>query len=454
MRDLIIIGGGPAGYACAIRAAQLGKKVALIEKGKIGGVCLNIGCIPTKSYLHLTKVLKKSEEVQSAGISFSPPQINLREMKRWVFLIVERLSKGIEGLLKSFGVQLISDEGEILPHRQVRLKKRGEILTSEAVVIATGSRPACLKTLPFDGKRIINSDLALMPEELPKSLIIIGAGAIGLELATFYSRLKTKVAVIEIMNQILPGIDQEIASRLQRIMEKEGIRFYLTTEILDCAETSEGLRIRAKELTSSNEFFLKGDKILVAVGRIPNTENFALEKKNGFIKTDVRFQTNLTRIYAIGDCSGPPLLAHKAFFEGKELAEIIAGERAQKRESLIPNCIYTDPEIATIGFSEEKAKLCGFSPKVYKIPLAAIGRAHTLNRIEGLAKAVISEDKKLIGLSLLCPHASELISEATLLIQEKIGLNAASAVIHPHPTLSEILLETLEKALGKSIHSL
>uniref|UniRef100_A0A7C3UPZ6 Dihydrolipoyl dehydrogenase n=1 Tax=candidate division WOR-3 bacterium TaxID=2052148 RepID=A0A7C3UPZ6_UNCW3 len=462
MWDIIVIGGGPAGYSCALRGAQLGKRVALIEKDKIGGVCLNLGCIPTKAYLHLTEILQRKEEVKSGGIYFSSPKIDISEMREWVQSIVKRLRNGIEYLLKLRGCEVIKDEGEIengeAPFWAVRLKNRGEILSAENIVLATGSHPTELKELPFDGRRVVNSDWAVEPDELPKSLLIVGAGAIGLEMATIYSRLGTKVFVLEIMEQILPGIDGEIAHILQRQKEREGIRFLFPCQIQEGKEEDSGIEVLIRDIKKGKEFSLRTEKVLVAVGRSPKTKG--LEKlgvklsEKGFVLTDERFQTSRKNLFAIGDLTGPPLLAHKALFEGKRLAESLGGKEMRNGEKkLIPNCIYTDPEVAVVGLSEDEAKKKGINYRVYRVPLSAIGRSHTLNRIEGLAKALVGEDRKLIGFSLLSPFASELIGEICLLMESGLRIEEVKDVIHPHPTLSELLAETFDKVLGKSIHT-
>jgi len=462
MWDIIVIGGGPAGYSCALRGAQLGKRVALIEKDKIGGVCLNLGCIPTKAYLHLTEILQRKEEVKSGGIYFSSPKIDISEMREWVQSIVKRLRNGIEYLLKLRGCEVIKDEGEIengeAPFWAVRLKNRGEILSAENIVLATGSHPTELKELPFDGRRVVNSDWAVEPDELPKSLLIVGAGAIGLEMATIYSRLGTKVFVLEIMEQILPGIDGEIAHILQRQKEREGIRFLFPCQIQEGKEEDGGIEVLIRDIKKGKEFSLRTEKVLVAVGRSPKTKG--LEKlgvklsEKGFVLTDERFQTSRKNLFAIGDLTGPPLLAHKALFEGKRLAESLGGKEMRNGEKkLIPNCIYTDPEVAVVGLSEDEAKKKGINYRVYRVPLSAIGRSYTLNRIEGLAKALVGEDRKLIGFSLLSPFASELIGEICLLMESGLRIEEVKDVIHPHPTLSELLAETFDKVLGKSIHT-
>ncbi len=457
MFDILIIGSGPAGYTCALRAGQLGKKVALIEKEKIGGVCLNLGCIPTKAYLHLTEILRRSAELDSAGIKFSPPAIDIPMMRGWVFKNVNRLTNGIEYLLKKRNCEVIREEGEIISEGKVRLKNSKEVISAQNIVLALGSLPSALKEIPFDGKSVVNSDFLLQPEEIPKSLLVVGAGAIGLEMATIYSRLGSEVIVIEIMNQILPGIDEEIAQRLQRVLEQEGIKFYLSSQILG-REDEKLFLIKDRE---GKKLRLEAEKVLVAIGRKPNTEGLekvGIEKDaRGFIITDENFQTNLKNVFAIGDCSSPPLLAHKAMFEGKKLAEIIAlGRRSFPKDykRFIPNCIYTDPEVAVIGLSEREAKEKGLNPRVYRVPLSAIGRAYTLGRTEGFAKVVLSETGEILGFSLLSPLASELISEITLFLLNKIKVEETENLIHPHPTLSEIISETLEKILGKSIHTL
>ncbi len=455
MSKVVIIGGGPGGYTCAIRLAQLGEKVALVEKGDLGGVCLNIGCIPTKAYLHLAEILKQTKELKRAGIKFLPPKIELAETRNWVSEMVKRLASGIEALLRQNKCEVIKDEAEILPNKKIRLKKRSEVLLPENIVIATGSRPASLKELPFDGRSVISSDDALRQFEIPKSVAIIGGGAIGLEMATLYSRFGADLFLIEIMEQILPELDEEIASHLKRILEREGIKFFLASSVLAGERRAGRVSLRVRDNIQRKDFSIETDKVLVAVGRIPNTEDLTDEIKRdekGFILKNKKNETNVEGIFAIGDCSGPPLLAHKAMDEGRRVAESIAGKKVSPPEPLfIPNCIYTDPEVAGIGLSEKEAQKRGYNPRVYRLPLRAIGRAHTLGRLDGLAKAIVNDNGELIGFFLLAPFASEMITEVTLMMHQKIKFEEIRNVIHPHPTISEILPETLEKILARGV---
>ncbi len=459
--DILIIGAGPGGYVAAIRTSQLGKQVLLIEKDAVGGVCLNRGCIPTKALLHYTSIITHAKKAQKAGITFGAPEIDFAVFNQAIKNIVSRLQKGVEFLLKSNKVQIVKGHARFIDQKTVLLVESGGTehkISPEYIIIASGSKPAVLTGLEFDNEKIINSDQALEIKEVPQKFVIIGAGAIGLELATIYHRLGSKVSIIEITNQILPGTDPEIADYLKRILTKQGIEFFLNSKIIHVQKKSDGLEITLRG--EHKEHNLKADKILVAIGRVPNIDGLGLENtdiklnEKQFIIIDEKYQC-ADKIYAIGDIIGPPLLAHKAMAQGIFVAENIAGEQSISAPQIIPNCVYTDPELATIGLSEKEVGQLNYDYIIGKAFLSAIGRAITIDQPEGMVKIIA--DKKtdlLLGAHILAPEASNLISELSLAINARIKLQDIINTIHPHPTLSEAILEAVSAGHKKAIHVL
>jgi dihydrolipoyl dehydrogenase len=455
MNHILVIGAGPGGYVAAIRLAQLGQKVTLCDKGEVGGVCLNRGCIPTKALLHAVSVIPSVKEAQTFGVNFGKPEIDLAHLNNWKNQVVQKVRQGVEYLLRVNKVEFIPAEAHFLNPQEVELKHNDGGTTSlkpNKIILATGSIPAGLPGITPNGKKIITSDDALEITTIPKQLLIIGAGAVGLEFATIYSRLGSKVTVVEMMDQVIPGTDSEIARYMLRTLQKQGIEILLKTK----------LEIRNSKLIvrqDGGEQEIKADKVLVAVGRKPLTDNLGLEiigiapDKKGYINVSKFFSTRVSNIYAIGDMIGPPLLAHKAMAQGIVAAELIAGYPNVMK--IVPSCVYTDPELATVGMTEDEANKMGKEVLIGRANLNAIGRAQTMNRIEGMAKVIVDKHSDLLlGIHILAPDASNLISEATLALSSPVQVKEFVRTVHPHPTLSELLHEAAENVHKKAIHVL
>jgi len=453
--ELAIIGAGPGGYVAGIRAGQLGIKAVIIEKNYLGGVCLNVGCIPTKALLHASEIFLQLKNSSKMGIEISDLKLDIKKLNNWKNSIVDKLVSGIKVLLKNYNVEVIFGEAKFLDEKTLLVKtKNGDIkIVSKYVIIATGSRPAELENIKRDGNFIWNSDDAVSLKEIPKRLLIIGAGAVGLEFASIYSRLGSEVMVIEIANQILPGVDSECANILKRALEKQNIKISTNSKVIGYKRNVFEIEIDGK--VENFEF----DKVLLAIGRKPNVENLNLEKlgislnEKGFIKVNEKLQTNVENIYAIGDVIGQPLLAHKASKEGIIAVEIIAGIESKYDIKFIPNVVYTNPELASVGLSEEQAKKRGYKIKVGKFPLSANGRALSMNITDGIAKIITNEENdEILGIHIVSPEASSLIAEGTLAMESYLTSEDIALTVHPHPSISEILMEAAENVKKKAIH--
>ena len=456
--EVLVIGGGPAGYVAAIRLAQLGKKVLLVEKERVGGVCVNWGCIPVKALLHAAEVVRSAVEARPMGILFQKPELDILSLYGWKGRIVERLVRGVEFLLKANGVETLRGMARFVDYRQVEviLPDGSDVLVeAENVLVATGSRPVVLPGMETDGRRVIDSSGALNVVDLPARMVVIGAGVIGLEFATIFSRLGSKVTVLELVDQVLPGTDPEIASMLKRLMSREGIDFRLGVKVAGItAGESPVIQYSGKD----GEQKVETDRVLVAVGRVPLTDGLNLEAagvavdQRGFIKTDGQLRTNVPNVSAIGDVRGGMLLAHKAMAEGIAFADNLASGR-QWSFKAVPACVYTDPEVATVGMTEKEAVDAGRKVRVSRVPLSAIGRSLTLGRSEGLCKMVVDSDSdRVLGVGMVAPQADALIAEAAVAVE--LGLTAAQigSVVHPHPTMSELLFEAAEATHGRAVH--
>lgn len=458
--DVVIIGAGPAGYVGALRLAQLGKKVAVVEEARVGGVCLNRGCIPVKSLLYAAAVARNAKEAQIMGITFPPPAIDLVSLGTWKKRIIDRLARGIEFLFKSNGIELIRGRARVVaPDRLVIQKKETEKeIFARTLVIATGSEPAVLPGLETDHKRVIDSNSALNLVQLPKRIVIIGAGAIGLEFATIFRRFGVQVTVLEMCDTILPGVDPELTSFIQHQLTREGVEIHTGVKGVSCSFPAETARVCA---AAPEPLEWQAEKVLVAIGRKALTAGLGLEDlgirldQRGFITTTDNYETSVPGVYAIGDVRGGPLLAHKALYEGFNLAETLAqtGKPMPGEQKPVPAVVYTDPEIATVGLSESAAQDRGIKVRVARVPVNAIGRSLTLNRSEGVCKLLMDEKTgKIIGGGIVAPHADVLITEITTAIELGLSPDDLSKPIHPHPTMSELVFEAAHALLGSAIH--
>ena len=455
--DIGIIGGGPGGYVCAIRAAQLGFKITLVEERALGGTCLNWGCIPTKALFSATKLLDQAAEADRIGITYSSPKVNLRKLVSWKEEVVGTLVGGIETLLARNGVDVIRARGTLAGDGQISLSN-GESITAKTIVLATGSDAIQIPPFPKDHPVIWSSDDALDLPEVPERLAIIGGGVIGLELATIYNRLGSEVLVVELLPDILSTVDldRRTVSTLKRSLVKRGITLLTNTAAEGFEQKDDGAILR----TADGEEH-PVDRILVAVGRQPKTRNLGLDTcgveldKRGFIRVDDALQTTAPNVFAIGDAILGPMLAHKASMDGVRVAEGLAGQAHALDYDLIPQAIFTDPEIASVGLSEAKAKAAGRNILVGRFPFAALGKALGMREPDGFFQIVgDAEDHRILGVQIIGAEASDLISEAAIAVQGNLTLEAIADAVHPHPTLPEGLKEAAENALGRAIHAI
>ena len=454
--DLIIIGSGSAGYVCAIRAADLGKRVLLIEKRELGGTCLNRGCIPTKAILKAAEIYREAKESKVFGININEISFNPEEIKNWKDSVVKKLVSGLEILINSRKILIKNGNGYLLDGNLVEVETENgkERFKGKDIVIATGSEPAIFKNFNIDHINVLTSDDALELNEYPKEIVIVGAGAIGIEFANFFNAFGVKVTIVEMMTQIIPTLkDKKITNLMQRILEKRGIDFKLGIKIEEIKNKNGRVY-----LTLENGEVIETEKVLVSIGRKFNTENIGLE--NVGIKTekerivvDEYLRTNIPNHYAIGDVTGGLLLAHKAMKEGEVVAEIISGEDVKMDYRVIPWVIFSNLEIATVGSTEEEAKSLGISVVKGEFPFVANGKAVSINSTDGFVKIVADEkNHQIIGTQIIGYDASNLIGELTLAIKNNLKLEDICDTIHTHPTLSEAILEASKIPLGSVIH--
>jgi len=454
--ELAVIGAGPGGYVAAIRAAQLNKKVVLIEEDKLGGICLNYGCIPSKAMIYASEFLDKIKKSSNMGITVDKVTMNFPKMQQWKDNIVSKLNKGIGRLCKTNQIIIIKGTASFESSNKLKITaaKKISYVDFEKAIIATGSKPIGLPNLKFDGKKIISSTETLSLIKIPKNLVVVGGGYIGLELGTVYAKLGCKVSVVEMTKQLLPGFDKSIVNVIHKNLEKLNVDIYLNSK----AEKLENNKviINSKE---KGKLSIDAESVLVAVGRYPNTKNLGIENTKaelddkGFINVDKNLLTNDKNIYAIGDVSIGPMLAHKASYQGKFVAEIIAGNKVIYENVVVPSVIFTDPEIATVGISEQEANNEGIKIKIGKFPFSISSRAMTKDETQGFVKIIADQkNNKILGVQIIGNEASDLISEAALAIKMGTTLDDLALTIHPHPTLSESLMEAAEATMGKAIH--
>ena len=443
--EVLVLGAGPGGYSAAFRAADLGKKVVLVERWPtLGGVCLNVGCIPSKALLHAAKVIDEAKDMGTHGISFGEPKVDIDALRSWKDGVIKRLTGGLSGLAKQRKVTVVSGVGTFAsPNSVVVAGADGtKTVSFEKAIIAAGSEPITLPFIPHGDKRVIDSTGALELDGVPKRLLVLGGGIIGLEMATVYHALGAKVTVVELMDQIIPGADKDIVTPLHKRITKHYEKILLKTKVTKVEATPGGLvaTFEGSDGTTTDTF----DRLLVAVGRKPNGKIIAVEKagvtvdERGFIAVDKQMRTNVPHIFAIGDIVGQPMLAHKAVHEGHVAAEVASGHKSAFDAKVIPSVAYTDPEVAWVGFTENEAKAKGIKYGKGVFPWAASGRSLSLGRDEGVTKVIFDEEThRIIGCGIVGPSAGDLIAEAGLAIE--MGADAADIglTIHPHPTLSE-----------------
>jgi dihydrolipoamide dehydrogenase len=455
----VVIGAGPGGYVAAIRLAQLGKDVILVEKApSLGGVCLNVGCIPSKALIHVADLAHEIQHADTMGLSVDGLTVDLPKMVAWKDGIVDRLTSGVAFLCKQNGVEVVHGAAEFLSDRSLTVtsdEDRIEIEFEQAV-IATGSRPMALDGFPHDGDKIIGSTEALSLHQVPERLVIIGAGYIGLELGSVYAKLGSKVSIVEFLPTIMPDLDPEVGKAMTRQLKKLKVGLYLKHRA-DSFEPGEPSIVVARG-PEDEELRLEADVVMMSVGRVPNVEGLGLDAagvttdEKGFITVNEKMQTDAPGIYAIGDVVGGALLAHKAYQEAKVSAEVIVGEPAAF-DSVVPAVMYTDPEVAWVGLSENEAKEQGYSVVTGSFPFKASGRAMSLDSTDGFVKAIADGDtKQLLGVVAVGRGVSEFIGEATLALEMGAFLEDVALTIHPHPTMSEALQEAIEGALGQAVH--
>jgi len=459
--DLAIIGGGPGGYVCGIRAAQLGLKTVVIEADRLGGECVNYGCIPSKSLISVSKLLDKVKEAEKYGLMASGVHIDFDQLQKWKSEVVSRLVSGIELLLRGYHATVLMGEAEVVAKDKVVVTTSTgkEEVVCKNLVIATGTRTSSLPGLEIDGDLVIGSKEGLEMKGAPRRLLVVGGGAIGLEFASMFQKLGSAITIVEIMDQLLPGSDTDVVRVVHRKLESRGVKIYLKSKVLRIDKKGSEAVVEVE--TPEGVVRLEVDRVLVSVGRKPRTEKMNLQKlgvqtdPRGYITTDNRMQTNVPGVYAIGDVRGPPLLAHKASKEGIVAAECIAGMPSEADWKVVPDAVFCDPEVASVGLTEAKAVEAGYKVKRSRFQFAALGRALTAGEPEGFVKIISKEEDGLVlGVQIVGPEASDLISEVALAIEMGATVDDIALTIHPHPTLPEAIMEASESAAGRPIHQL
>ncbi|MCB9659009.1 MAG: dihydrolipoyl dehydrogenase [Sandaracinaceae bacterium] len=459
--EAIVIGGGPGGYVAAIRLAQLGIKTLCVEKEEMGGICLNWGCIPSKALIAAASLVQKIQSASDMGITVSDLSVDVAKMQVWKDGIVKKLTSGISSLVKGNGADIVIGEATLTGPRSVKVvTAAGETLTydaTKAIVVATGTQVIRIPGFEPDGEKIITAREAVSLQSAPKSMCIIGGGVIGLELGMVYMKLGTKVTVVELTEQLLPGVDFDMVKVVQKHLKKGGVDVRLETKAVSVDKSGPGVKVTVER--AGKQEVIDADTLLVCVGFKPNSQGLGLESvgvaldKRGHITVDQQLRTNVDGVYAIGDVTGGPYLAHKASAEAEICAEVIAGHNRATDWRGIPAAIFTEPEIATAGMSETQAIAAGRNVKVGKFPFAASGRAMAVRETDGFIKSIIDADtNQVIGVGIVGPEASDLISEAALAIEMDAFAEDVALTIHPHPTLGEGMMESFKHAIGEAVH--
>ncbi len=454
--EVVVLGAGPGGYTAAFRAADLGKSVILVERyPTLGGVCLNVGCIPSKALLHTAEVISAAREMAQHGVEFGQPKIDLEKLRTWKDQVVGRLTGGLAQLAKRRKVEVVQGEGRFYSANRliVRTAEGEETISFDHAIIAAGSRVTRIPGFPYDDPRVMDSTDALALADTPERLLVVGGGIIGLEMATVYDALGSRITVVELMENLIPGCDPDLVKPLKKRIEKRYENIFLGAKVTRVQAQKNGLKVFFEGGKAPKSAIF--NKILVAVGRRPNNDRIGAENagvfvdERGFIKVDAQQRTNIANIFAIGDIVGQPMLAHKAVHEAKVAAEVISGHRTAFEARAIPNVAYTDPEVAWMGLSENEAKAEGIDVEKATFPLAASGRALGMGRDEGLTKLVFDKKSgRLVGAGIVGPHAGDLIAETVLALEMGSDAQDIGLTIHPHPTLSESIGMAAEIAEG------
>jgi len=459
--EIVVVGGGPGGYAAAFYAADLGKKVVLVERDKkLGGVCLNRGCIPSKALLHATELLTEAKEAGHHGLIFSQPQVDLAKLRAWKDSILTKMSQGIATLSQKRGVQIMSGRGYFEDSQSLRVESESgqTFVQFEKAIVAVGSKPALPKAFDLGNPRIMTSTEALEVEDIPAEFLVIGGGYIGMELGTVYARLGSKVTVVEALDSILSGADADLVRPVAKLAEKNFKQIRLKTKVAKMATAGKQIKVTVDDGSGSSrdELF---DRVLVSVGRVPNSADLGLENtkaeldEKGFVKVNSKLQTTDPNICAIGDIAGGLLLAHKASKEARICVEVLCGKASEWDGVVVPAVVFTDPEVAWCGLTEAEAAAKNQKVEIARFPWGASGRAQTFDRPDGLTKLVIdAESERVLGVGIVGHGAGELISEGVLAVEMGATVRDLAETVHPHPTLSETLMEAAEAYYGHSSH--
>ena len=452
--QVLVIGSGPGGYTAAFRAADLGKEVVLVENhDNLGGVCLNVGCIPSKSLLHTAQVINEAKSANQLGVNFASPKIDIEGVRKNKEATVNKLTAGINALAKARKVKVLTGYAKFLSTNQVKLEGTDDIIEFEHCVIAAGSRVTKLPMFPFEDERVMDSTDALLLDDIPKRLLIVGGGIIGLEMATIYDALGSEITIVELDEQLIPTADKDIINPLFKRIKKIYSNIFLNTKVTKMTAIKKGIKVsfEGKDAPKTDTF----DKVLVSIGRSPNGHLLDAKKagvdidKDGFITTNRQMKTNVDHIFAIGDIVGQPMLAHKAVHEAKVAAEVICGQKSGFDALTIPSVAYTDPEVAWTGKTEKELTTEGIKFKKGVFPWAASGRSLSIGRSEGITKGLFdSETGKILGMGICGTNAGELISEASLAIEMGCDMSDIALTVHAHPTLSETTAFAAEMAEG------
>lgn len=454
--DLIVVGSGPGGYHAAIRAAQLGLKTACVEKEYVGGVCLNVGCIPTKALLHVAEDLREAKHAKDYGIDFGEPKINPKAVNKWKEGVVQKMTGGVKMLFKGNKVDLIEGAAKFTDKNTIKVGDKS--YKAEKFIVATGSEPIPIPGFEVDNETIVDSTGALVVTEIPERFLAIGGSAIGLEFCDIYNAMGSETTVVELMDQIVPASDPDAAKELHKSFEKRGITIKTGTKAVSQKKTKKGIEVVLEDKEGEQET-VTVDKLLVAVGRRPRGKDLGLEDmgvkvdERGFVPpVNAHMQTDVPNIYVIGDVAGHPMLAHKAMKEGLVAAEHAAG-KPSAYDTIVPSVIYTSPELASVGMTEAEAKEAGYDIRVGKFPMSASGRATTLGTSEGVVKVIGDKETDiLLGFHMVGPSAGDMVSEAALAIEMGATLEDIALTQHAHPTIAETLMEAAEHAHGMAIH--